>query len=126
MIAQYSVPFAVALGCFHDPRNPRSFSESAVKDPDILAFCKRVTLYAEEGAGHMTPGATVTLRLKDGRVLSKRVVYFKGMPENPASREEVYEKYSLLTGDLPRKKMDEIFERLQNIESEKDFDWLRV
>jgi hypothetical protein len=31
-----------------------------------------------------------------------------------------------MTADSPRKKMDEIFDRLQNIELEKDFDWLRV
>ena len=74
----------------------------------------------------MTSGATVTLKLKDGRVLSKRVVHFKGMPKNPADRADVYKKYSLLTQDLPRQKMDEIFERLQNIETEKNFDWLTV
>jgi 2-methylcitrate dehydratase PrpD len=126
MIAQYSVPFAMALGCFRDTRDPRAFDESTVKNPDILALSKRVTLYAQEGAGHMTPGATVKLTLKDGRVLGKSVVHFKGMPENPAGRADVYEKYSLLTADSPRTKMDEIFDRLQNIELEKDFDWLRV
>ncbi len=126
MIAQYSVPFAVALGFFRDPADPRSFDDSAVKDPEIIALCQRVKLYTEEGAGHMTPGATVTLKLKDGRVLSKRVLHFRGMPENPANRADVHEKFSLLTRDSPRKSMDEIFDRLQNIEREKDFGWLSV
>ena len=81
---------------------------------------------SNEGAGHMTPGASVTLKLKDGRVLTKRVVYFKGTPQNPANRDDVHEKFSLLTRHCPKGKMDEIFDRLQNIENEKNFDWLKV
>jgi 2-methylcitrate dehydratase PrpD len=91
-----------------------------------MALCKRVRLHREEGAGHMTPGASVTLKLNDGRILKKRVVYFKGTPQSPADRNDVHEKFQLLTGDCPRLKMDEIFERLQNIERESDFEWLKV
>ena len=126
MIAQYSVPFAIALALFRNPMDPRSFDESAIKDERIMALCKRVALHREAGAGHMTPGASVTLTLHDGRVLTRRVVYFKGTPQSPAGREDVYEKYRLLTQDCPRPQTDEIFERLQNIERERDFDWLKV
>jgi 2-methylcitrate dehydratase PrpD len=126
MIAQYSVPFAVALALFRNPQDPRSFDQSAVDDPKIKALCKRVRLHREEGAGHMTPGASVTLKLNDGRVLTKRVVYFKGTPQAPANRDDVYEKFQVLTRDCPRQRMDQIFERLQNIERERDFDWLKV
>ena len=56
MIAQYSVNFAIALGMFHNPRDPRTFNENTIKDPQILAMCKKVKLYKEEGAGHMTNG----------------------------------------------------------------------
>jgi len=91
-----------------------------------MALCKRVKLHREEGAGHMTPGASVTLNLNDGRVLKRRVVYFKGTPQSPADRDDVYEKFALLTRDCPRQETDEIFERLQNIERESDFEWLKV
>jgi 2-methylcitrate dehydratase PrpD len=126
MIAQYSVPFAIALALFRDPKDPRSFDQSAVADERIMALCKRVKLHREEGAGHMTPGASVTLKLNDGRVLKRRVVYFKGTPQSPADRDDVYEKFALLTRDCPRQGTDEIFERLQNIERESDFGWLKV
>jgi 2-methylcitrate dehydratase PrpD len=126
MIAQYSVPFAIALAFFRNPKDPRSFDQSAINDRNITDMCKRVKLHKEEGAGHMTPGASVTLKLKDGRVLTKRVVYFKGTPQNPANRDDVHEKFSLLTRHCDKGKMDEIFDRLQNIENEKNFDWLKV
>jgi 2-methylcitrate dehydratase PrpD len=120
------VPFAIALAFFRDPADPRSFDQSALADPRIMALCKRVRLHAEKGAGHMTPGASVTLKLKDGRVLTKRVVYFKGTPQCPADRNDVYRKYSILTRDCDRGKVGEIFERLQDIEKQDNFDWLKV
>jgi len=126
MIAQYSVQFAVALGFYRDPMDPRSFDQSAIEDRKIMELSKRIKLHKEDGSGHMTPGATVTLKLKDGRELSKHVVYFKGTPQNPADRNDVYEKYSRLTRDCPKAKVDEIFERLQTMEREKNFDWLSL
>jgi 2-methylcitrate dehydratase PrpD len=126
MIAQYSVPFAIALALFRDPKDPRSFYESAIGDRNIMEMCKRVRLHAEEAAGHIGLGTTVTLKLRDSRVLSKRVVHYKGLPQNPADREDVHEKFSLLTRHCPKEKMNEIFDRLENIEKENDFNWLQM
>lgn len=126
MIAQYSVPFSIALAIFRDPKDPRSFYESAINDRNIVDMCKRVRLHVEAAAGHIGLGSGVTLNLKDGRALTKRVVHYKGLPQNPASREDVYEKFSLLTRHCSKGTMDEIFDRLQNIEKEKNFDWLKV
>ena len=125
MLAQYSVPFAVALGLFRDPRDPRSLDDSAYPIKHILALCRRVRLHAEDKAGGSREHVTITL--KDGRVLTERVTQVKGTPAlPPTDRASVHEKFTLLTRHLPAKKMDEIFERLQAMEAERDFDWLRV
>ena len=124
MLAQYSVPFSVALAFFRDPKDPRSFDEAAVSDPDILAMCRRVRPFVEENATSST--GTVTITLKDGRVLTEHVTQIKGTPALPPNRDDVYEKFALLTRHCSTKKMDEIFERLQAIEAEKEFDWLMV
>jgi hypothetical protein len=42
------------------------------------------------------------------------------------SRLCMHEKFQLLTRDCPRGAMDEIFDRLQTIEREADFEWLKV
>ena len=124
MLAQYSVPFSVALAFFRDPKDPRSFYNAAIKDRDILALCKRVRLHQTEPDG--SSAASVTLTLKDGRVLKEHVEQIKGTPVLPPTRDDVYEKYSLLTHHCPKGNMDDIFERLQNIEKETNFDWLKV
>ena len=53
MMAQYSVPFCAALAVYRDPRNPESFAEGALDNPDIRALCRRVTVEAmSNAAGH--------------------------------------------------------------------------
>jgi 2-methylcitrate dehydratase PrpD len=124
MIAQYSAPFAIALALFRDPQDPRSFDMSAVADREILALCRRVKLHQEFDTG--VSAATVSVTLKDGRVLREEVTQIKGTPAIPPERDDVYQKYSLLTQHCSKQKADEIFERLQAIESETNFDWLMV
>jgi len=124
MLAQYSVPFAIALAFFRDPKDPRSFDDRAVSDKGILELCRRVRLHAEENAGGST--ATVAITLKDGSVLRERVTQVKGTPALPPNTADVFEKFTLLTRHHPSKKMDEIFERLQAMEAEINFDWLTV
>ncbi|HWG04346.1 MAG TPA: MmgE/PrpD family protein [Beijerinckiaceae bacterium] len=124
MLAQYSVPFAMALALFRDPRDPRSFDDSAIANKDILALGRRVRLIHEEGA--TASGASVTIILNDGHVLTERVTQILGTPALPPTRTDVYEKFAVLTRDHPRQKTDEIFERVQELEGEKNLDWLMV
>jgi 2-methylcitrate dehydratase PrpD len=123
-IAQYSVPFAVALSFFADPRDPRAFSQAAVEDAPIGALCRRVRLVGDEAGDNSR--AAVRVRLTNGEVLEERVTVLKATPAAPPSQDEVYEKFSLLTRHCNKRPMDEIFERLQAIESERDLAWLAV
>jgi len=126
MMAQYSVPFSVALSLFRDARDPRSFDDSAVHNRDILDLASRTRLNAIAGPDNRDQSATVTVRLKDGRELSRKVSTYKGMPERPLDRAELKEKFLLLTRHLDRGKMGAMFDRLQRLEDEKSLDWLSV
>jgi 2-methylcitrate dehydratase PrpD len=126
LMAQYSIPFSVALSLYRDPRDPRSFDEAAVHDPDIRALAQRVTMSIVDGQDRRDLACTVTITLKDGRVLSRRVTEFRGTPERPLDQAGLREKFLLLTRHLDRAKMEGLFERLQQIETEKSLDWLRV
>ena len=127
MMAQYSIPFCVALAHFHDPRDPRSFNEAAVADLKIRALAARVSMSVADEARHVrTLVSTVTVTLKNGRVVSRRVADFKGTPEQPLNRDEMREKFLLLTRHCDQNEMSRLFERLQNLENERALDWVKA
>src|SRR5580692_5687640 len=69
MLAQYSIPFCVALALFREARDPESYDESALADRAIRALCRRVSLLP--GASEGTTGTIVTIELTDGRWLER-------------------------------------------------------
>jgi 2-methylcitrate dehydratase PrpD len=127
MMAQYSLPFCVALAHHRDARDPASFNAKSFNDPAIRALAQRVTISVADEARHgHTIVSTVTVTLNDGRALTRRVESFKGTPEQPLDRAEMRDKFLLLTKACDRSAMSRLFERLQNIESERNLDWLKV
>ena len=66
------------------------------------------------------------MTLNDGRALVRRVDSFKGTPEQPLDRAEMREKFLLLTRHCNPKAMARLFERLQNVEDERNLDWIKV
>jgi 2-methylcitrate dehydratase PrpD len=127
MMAQYSIPFCVALAHFRNGRDPRSFNAKAVTNPAILALAARVTMFVADEARHArTLASTVTVTLKNGRMLTRRVTDFKGTPESPLNAEEMREKFMLLTQHCNEREMACLFERLQNLENERALDWVKA
>ena len=73
MMAQYSLPFCVALAHHRDPRDPASFNLKIFNDPAIRALAQRVTITVADEAKHgHTIASTVTVTLKDGRALIRQ------------------------------------------------------
>jgi 2-methylcitrate dehydratase PrpD len=123
MMAQYSVPFCVALSLYRDARDPDSFDERVVEDPDIRALCRRIVLeVAKEPETYGSLASTATVRLKDGRVLTRRVEEFKGTPADPLDEAELRQKFLYLTKRV--KNADRLFDRLLGIEDEARLDWI--
>jgi 2-methylcitrate dehydratase PrpD len=121
MMAQYSVPFCVALALYRDARDPQSFTDAAVRDPDIRALAARVTITVDPDVhAHGTLASTVTVVLKDGRTFAHRVEYFKGTPKNPLNPDEMRDKFLRLTRKYREGDMTRLFARLQQLEQEPD------
>jgi len=125
MMAQYSIPFCVALALYRNPVDPRSFDETAVRNPEILGLASRVKMSVAlppDNRADLT--STVSITLKDGRTFTRRATAFKGTPERPFSQDELREKFLLLTRQYGEADMTRVFQRLQNLESEKSLDWV--
>jgi 2-methylcitrate dehydratase PrpD len=126
MLAQYSIPFCVALSLYRDPLDPRSFDDGAVHDRTILDLASRTKMTVVPGQDRRNLAATVTITLNDGRALSRTVTSFKGTPERPLDRQELREKFLVLAQRLDRKRLEPMFDRLQRIDEEKTLDWLNA
>jgi 2-methylcitrate dehydratase PrpD len=124
MMAQYSIPFCVALALFRDPRDPAAFDDSALSDPAIRAMCDRVAVTIADPPTQVTGASIVTVYMKDGRSLIREVSDFPGTPSRPLQRDELGEKFVTLTRTRYGSASSELFERLQNLENETRLDWI--
>ena len=117
MLAQYSIPFCVALALYREARDPESYDEHALADPAIRALCRRVKVVAAEG-GRGAMGSTVTVLLNDGRRLERHEA--SGLLEAG----ELADKFSRLTRGVLGDRSGALFDRLQRLEGEPSLDWL--
>jgi 2-methylcitrate dehydratase PrpD len=124
MMAQYSIPFCVALALFRDPRNPASFDEPALLDADIRSMCRRVTVTVASPPTRLPGASQVTVRMKGGRSIMGEVEEFNGTPARPLTRADLRDKFTMLMGAPDAARATALFERLQSLEDETDVRWL--
>lgn len=119
MLAQYSIPFCVALALFREARNPESYDESALADPQIRALTRRVQLVPEEGSGHGAMGSTVNVMMAGGQRFERHVD--NGFLEAG----DLADKFIRLTrASLGEAGAARLYERLERLETESDLHWL--
>jgi 2-methylcitrate dehydratase PrpD len=121
MLAQYSIPFCVALALYREARDPESYDDSALADPRIRALTRRVRLVADAGdghGGHGATGSTVTVTLSDGRRLERHE------PSGLLEPGELADKFTRLTRAVLGGRAAALYERLQRLETEPDVTWL--
>src|SRR5215210_2737726 len=120
-MAQYSVPFCMAVAFLRDPLDPDVFSEEAVNDPAIRALTRKVKVEVLKNVPKEQGKASrVTVKLKDGRELVKQMHSYPGMPEEPLTTANLRRKFDILTAALPPDKADRIFTQLLALEEVKD------
>ena len=102
MMAQYSIPFCVALSLYFDPTDPESFNEAKLKDKKILAMMRKVKLQVDHEIEEKgwDRAARVSIVLSNKKRLSKLVIHFKGTPRNPMTQVDVQDKARKLTRAL--------------------------
>ena len=120
MLAQYSIPFCVALALYREARDPESYDESALADPaHPRADAQGAPCARACRGGHGAMGSTVTVTLADGRRFERH--------ENSGLLEpgELEDKFTRLTrGVLGETRAAALYQRLQRLETEPDLAWL--
>jgi 2-methylcitrate dehydratase PrpD len=123
MMAQYSIPFCIALSLYFDPTDPECFDEQRLQDKKLLAMMRKVRLKVDSEIEQKgwDRAARVTVGLGSRQRHSKLVVHFKGTPQNPLSRSEVEEKARKLTHAIfSEAKLERVVEAVGNLEKIED------
>lgn len=103
LAAKFSVPYAVAAAIVRGDSGVAAFTQSAEHDPGIRALARTVTVNADPAMSMRRsdhPTASVTVTLKDGRVLTRETTVVRGDAENPVSEAELREKFASLAGPV--------------------------
>jgi 2-methylcitrate dehydratase PrpD len=97
MLAQYSVPFSLAVAAWRDPADPTSFADDCIHDAGILDLAARINIVPGESGW----GAGLAITLRDGRTLTGTIKSFRGCPETPMSLDDIAAKFRKLTHGKP-------------------------
>ena len=93
---KFSMPFCAAAAVVTGRVGIDTFSASQLENPMIRAIQARVTMRVDETLDASAPALTqarVTVRLRDGRVLTASANGARGYPERPAADEELAAKF---------------------------------
>jgi 2-methylcitrate dehydratase PrpD len=122
--AQNSMPYILAVTIFDGACGLAQFSDEKIAAPAVLALAAKVKLVPDAEADKLSPKTKTTfvdVTLRDGRVLSSRVDYCKGEPENFLSQTEICRKFKTAgAGVLPDHRLDEVIGMAESLESLKD------
>ena len=101
--AKFSIPYAVAAALVRDAADVPAFFAKAMDDGRIRALAARVSVEPDPEMSARSDDsltARVSVRLKDGRVLSETTGIVRGDAGNPVPREELVDKFFSLTTDI--------------------------
>ena len=98
--ARMSIPYSVVIALATGKAGIAEFAEPYVSDEAILSLVRRVDILPSDELSRLVPDkrvAIVEVVMKDGRILSDKVEYPKGEPENPLTAEENLIKFLSMT-----------------------------
>src|SRR6185436_1111260 len=93
---KFSMPFCAAAALVHGQVGLETFEASPIADPAIVAMQSRITMRIDPALDASAPPLTqarVTVRLRDGRVLTASANGARGYHDRPASEDELAAKF---------------------------------
>jgi len=128
--AKFSMPFCAAAAIVRGRVGLETFHASEITDPAIVAMQARVMMRIDpalDASAAPLTQARVTVRLREGRVLTACANGARGYPDRPAGNEELAEKFmSCATQAVSAAQAVETLAALRGIESVADLRSVRL
>jgi 2-methylcitrate dehydratase PrpD len=94
---KFCMPYLVARALIDGKVSLHAFTDAAVRDRNVLKLAERVQMHLDNNLKKTNPSdrpCRVTVRLKNGQVLSREAEHAKGSPEFPMTEEELKGKFT--------------------------------
>src|SRR3990167_2643566 len=121
---KFCMPYLVARAIIDGKVSLHAFTDTAVRDQHVLKLAERVQMRLDTNLKKADPGSRpcrVTVRLKNGQVLSRKAQHAKGGPEFPMTDAELRAKFiecarQTLSTDAAERALVQI-ERLESLDN---------
>jgi 2-methylcitrate dehydratase PrpD len=124
---KFCMPYLVARALIDGEVSLHAFTDAAVRDRNVLKLAERVQMNLDNNLKKTDPGGRpcrVTVRLKDGKVLTREAQHSKGSSEFPMSEDELRGKFTqcareTLSADAAERALAQIegLEKVENVRS---------
>lgn len=120
--SRMSIPYSAVIALWTGKAGIAEFAEPYVSNQDILNLTQRVDIIPDEELSRLVPDkrvAIVNVHMRNGDVLTKRIDYPKGEPENPLTPDENMAKFLSMTehAGISYEKAQRIFQEIINKEN---------
>jgi 2-methylcitrate dehydratase PrpD len=122
---KFSMPYCVSVALLDRTVGLAQFADERVRRPDVKALMPKVRMFVhpEQTTRECLPTrfSEVTITLKDGRTLSKRVAQAKGQPRNPLTADELEAKFrDCAARVLPPERVVSVLSAVRSLETVPD------
>ena len=116
---KFSIYHCVAVGLIYGAAGEKQFQDAIVKDPTVVALRHKITVNTD--AAVPTQKSDLTIKLKNGKVLTKHIENAVGSLEKPLSDAALEAKFSdLADGVLPKAKAQKLMQLCWDVEQAAD------
>jgi aconitate decarboxylase len=102
--AQMNMYYGLSVMALRKDVSAADYSESAIADPEILAFMRRIRIGEDPELESRGPAFRHAARLRltttDGRVIAREILHRRASPENPVNQEDIRRKFNANVGGL--------------------------
>jgi len=118
--AKFSLPYSVALAAYYDDAGMNRFCKETMENSDIQELSSRIKAASgekwEKGFPHIR-GASLKITTKGGEQYSIDVDLPKGEPENPATHDDLINKFKSNAAGMDKEKCDALISTILNLEN---------
>ena len=116
---KFSLQYCTALAFVKKNGNLDTFTEDNLWDEEVRNLMDRVNIFTDDEVNQAYPekwGSNVKVHLKNGETIELATEYPKGDPENNVTKEDLYNKFMVLSKDIDKQQAEEVANNILSLD----------